>query len=268
MCRGQGINILFNLYGGPIVNAAYGIANQVNGAVGSFVNNFTTALNPSIIKSYASKQKEYMMSLVYQGAKYSYFLVLLFALPLLLETEFVTNLWLGQIPDFSVSFIQLMLLHSLIESLSKTIMAGTNASGNIRKYQLVVGGFQILTLPVAYILLRMGYSPIVTLLSILVIDFFALLTRMLLARSIFSLSCMAFIKKVLLVSLLATLLAIPLPLVCRMTMNEGFIRFLLVLVVSVMSTIFSVLYVGCTNSERESIKTKGKQVINRIFLKK
>ena len=159
VCRGQGINILFNLFGGPVVNAAYGIASQVSGAVGCFVNNFTTALNPSIIKSYASAEKDYMMSLIYQGAKYSYYLVLLFAMPLLLETEYVTRIWLGQTPAFSVVFIQMMLIYALIDSFSKTIMAGVHASGRIRLYQLVLGGFQIIILPIAYFLLSRGMSP-------------------------------------------------------------------------------------------------------------
>lgn len=266
--RDQGINILFNLFGGPVVNAAYGIAHQVNGAVSSFVNNFTTALNPSIIKSYASNQKEYMMSLVYQGAKYSYFLVLIFALPLLLETEYVTKIWLGQTPDYSIPFIQLMLLHSLIESLSKTIMTGTNASGNIKMYQLMVGGLRILTLPIAYILLKMAFSPSIVLLSILFIDVVALFTRMIIARSIFSLSFWTFVKKVLVVVSLATIVAIPLPFICKCFITESLLRFVIVLSVSVLSTAFSVLFVGCTRTERVSIVSKASQLLKRKITNK
>ncbi len=264
-CRNQGVNILFNLFGGPVVNAAFGIANQMNGAVGNFVGNFTTALNPSIIKSYASEQKDYMMSLIYQGAKYTYFLVLLFALPLLLETEYVTKLWLGQTPDFSVSFIQLMLLHSLIESLSKTIMAGTHASGRIRKYQFVVGTFQILVLPVAYVLLLMEFSPIVALVSSLLIDIIALLVRLFLARGIFSLSIRAFMGKVLLVSALVTIVAAVIPLTLRILFEESLLRFFVVCVLCVVSTALSVLYVGCTTTERRSIMAKAGQIWKRVI---
>lgn len=264
VCRGQGINILFNLFGGPVVNAAYGIANQVNGAVGQFVNNFTTALNPSIIKSYAAKEKDYMLSLVYQGAKYSYFLVLVFALPLLLETRYVTQLWLGQIPDYSVLFIQLMLMHSLLESLSKTIIAGTLASGNIRMYQLVVGVIQIITLPIAYILLKLGYAPSAALIAVLVIDLIALLVRVIMARHIFSLSFVEFFKKVLLLSVLTTIVAIVLPLTCKLLIEECLLRFLIVVLLCVVTVSFSVLYVGCTSSERSTIMNKAIQILNRI----
>jgi len=264
VCRGQGINILFNLFGGPIVNAAYGIANQVNGAVISFVNNFTTAINPSIIKSYASNQREYMMSLVFQGAKYSYFLVLLFALPLLLETEYVTHLWLGQTPDFSVAFIQLMLVLSLIESLSKTIMTGANATGKIRLYQVIVGCFQIIILPISYVLLRLGYSPNVVLWSIAIIDIIALIARLVIARGIFFLSIKDFIQKVLFVTLGVTFVSFPLPFLLKISIGEGLLRFILVVILSLLSCSLAVLYIGCTKSERKSIIGKVKSLFNRI----
>lgn len=263
VCRGQGVNILFNLFGGPIVNAAYGIAQQVNSAVLGFVNNFTTAINPSIIKSYASNQKEYMMSLIYQGAKYSYFLLLLFALPLLLETHYVTQIWLGQTPDYSISFIQLMLVISLIDSLSRTIITGTNATGNIRMYQLVIGGFQVLILPVSYLLLRFGMTPEVVLWSMVGIDVLALLARMIMARTIFSLSVIGFFKKVVIVTLLVTLVSIPIPLFLRLTMEEDWFRFIVVLVASLLSISVSVLFVGCTQSERKSIILKITTVLSR-----
>lgn len=263
ICHGQGINILFNLFGGPVVNAAYGIANQVNGAVGSFVNNFTTALNPSIIKSYAAERKEYMMSLIYQGAKYSYCLVFLFALPLLLETEYITKLWLGQTPEHSVVFIQLMLVHSMIESLSKTIMAGTHASGKIRTYQIVVGCMLIAILPLSYLVLRLGYPPESALWVTIIIDIMALFVRALLARCIFGLSIRVFVTKVLLVTILVTLVAIPLPIYIRVTMDESIERFLVVLVTCVIATVISVLFVGCTPSERNSIFSKIKQIATK-----
>lgn len=262
-CRGQGVNILFNLFGGPVVNAAYGIANQVNGAVTSFVNNFTTALNPSIIKSYAASEKQYMMSLIYQGARFSYFLVLLFAMPLILEAEYVTQLWLGQTPDYSVVFIQLMLIYSLIESLSKTIMAGVHASGKIKTYQIVIGLFQVIILPVAYVLLWMGYSPIAVLLAMVVVDIIAVFARMLMAKHIFDLSIRAYLWEVIVKTLFVTIVGLIVPLVLRIYLDETLARFFIVVTVSILSTALSVLYVGCTNTEREAIIWKAKALVNR-----
>lgn len=267
VCRNQGVNILFNLFGGPIVNAAYGIANQVNSAVGSFVNNFTTALNPSIIKSHAASERSYMMSLIYQGARFSYFLVLLFALPLILETEYITKLWLGQTPDYSVVFIQMMLVYSLIESLSKTIMAGVHASGKIRLYQIVIGGFQVIILPVAYVLLRIGYSPVSVLVAMIALDVLAVFARMILANSIFGLSIWEYTKNVVLVVIITTLVALPMPLFLRYVIDEGFLRFLLLAFVSLISVSLSVLFIGCTRTERFSIIKKIKNFLSKASRK-
>lgn len=260
-CRGQGVNILFNLFGGPVVNAAYGIANQVNSAVGSFVNNFTTALNPSIIKSYAAAEKQYMMSLVYQGARFSYFLVLFFAMPLILEARAVTSLWLGQTPDNSVIFIQLILVYSLIESLSKTIMAGVHASGKIRTYQIVIGLFQVIILPVAYILLWRGFSPIAVLVAMVVIDIVAVFARMFMAKHIFNLSIRAYLYEVVLKALVVTIVALIVPLLIRVYMDDTIVRFIVVSLTSLGSIALAVLYVGCTKNERIAIMTKANQFL-------
>ncbi len=260
-CRGQGVNILFNLFGGPVVNAAYGIANQVNGAVGSFLNNFTTALNPSIIKSYAAAEKQYMMSLVYQGARFSYFLVLVFAMPLILEAKYVIQLWLDQTPDYSVVFIQLMLVYSLIESLSKTIMAGVHALGKIRTYQIVIGLFQVVILPVAYVLLCFGYSPVAVMIAMVVVDIIAVFARMLMAKHIFDLSIRAYLWEVMVKTFFVTIVALIVPLLLRIFLDDTLARFFIVVVVSVLSTALSVLYVGCTKTERFSIFSK----VNQVF---
>lgn len=265
VCRGQGINILFNVFGGPIVNAAFGIANQVNAAFGQFVNNFTTAINPSIIKSWASTQKKYMMSLIYQGAKYSFFLVLFFSLPILLETKYITYIWLGQTPDYSVPFIQLIIVHILIESFSKTIMAGTHATGKIKKYQIVVGSLQIIILPISYIILLLGFSPIIAYIAAIIIDIIALFVRIFLARSILSLSIYVFITKVLFVSIFTAVIAVIPPLVLRTIMTEGFFRFFVIILFTIITTGLSILYVGCTKSERDVFLLKLMQKINTII---
>lgn len=262
-CRGQGINLLFNLFGGPIVNAAYGIANQVNSAVGNFVSNFTTAINPTIIKSYASDEKMYMLSLIYQGARFSYFLVLFFAMPLILEAEYVTKLWLGQTPAYSVIFIQMMLLYCLIESVSKTIMAGVHASGKIRAYQIVIGSFQIIILPIAYIILRLGHSPVVVFSAMIIVDIIAVFARMLMARSIFGLSIWAYFWEVLVKVTLVTVVALALPLVLRIYLADNIWRFVIVVGTSLISITITVLIIGCSKSERKALLNKFNLLITR-----
>lgn len=131
MLMTQGVNILLNFFFGPVVNAARGIAVQVDGIIQQFVNNFTTAINPQITKSYAEDKKAYMFLLIYTGAKYSYFLVLFFAIPIILETNTILTLWLKNVPEHTVSFLRLIICIDLLYVLSNTMMTAMISTGNI-----------------------------------------------------------------------------------------------------------------------------------------
>lgn len=160
--RDQGGNILVNIFSGPAVNAARGVAVQLNGAVQSFVTNFMTAVNPQITKSYASGEYGYMFSLVRRSSRMSFYLLLMLVLPLLLNTDAVLGLWLKDVPAHTTIFVQLFLIFALSESLSNPMITAMLATGRIRNYQLVVGGLQLLNIPVSYICLKMGAAPEVT----------------------------------------------------------------------------------------------------------
>lgn len=140
LLKDQGVNILLNLFVGPVVNAARGIANTVNNVLFSFSGNFMTALNPQITKAYAAGNSDYMFSLVERGSRFSYYILLLFVLPILFETEFVLTLWLKHYPEHTVSFVRLILLVTMCDILSNTLINLQVATGRIRNYQLVVGG--------------------------------------------------------------------------------------------------------------------------------
>lgn len=157
--RDQGGNIIINIFCGPAVNAARGIAFQVNNAVQGFVTNFMIALNPQITKSYASGNQKYMMSLIYQGGRFSYYMLLLFSLPILVNTHYVLALWLKIVPDHTVLFVRLILIFALSESISNPLVTAMLATGRIKNYQIVVGGLQMMNLPISYLLLRIGCIP-------------------------------------------------------------------------------------------------------------
>ena len=160
--RDHGGNILVNLFSGPAVNAARGVAVQLNGAVQGFVTNFMTAVNPQITKSYAAGEKEYMFSLVRRSSRMSFFLLFLIALPVIFNADYLLSIWLKEVPEHSSLFVQLFLIFALSESFSNPMITAMLATGNIRNYQLVVGGIQLLNLPVSYVCLRMGAIPEVT----------------------------------------------------------------------------------------------------------
>lgn len=152
----QGLNVLLNLFFGPVVNAARGIAVQVQVAVGQLCANFFTAVKPQIVKSYASGNLGYMHRLIVVGSKYSFFIMLLVVVPLVINAPCVLHLWLGSVPGHTVSFVRLTLCIALVESLKDPLLAGLHATGRIRKFQLVEGVWLLSILPVSYALLKWG----------------------------------------------------------------------------------------------------------------
>lgn len=157
----QGINILLNIFYGVTVNAAIGIANQVNTALYSFVTSIQTAFNPQITKTYASGDIELHKKLLFQASRYSYYLLFVLALPILFYTNFILNLWLGGIvPVYASEFVQIIICISLIESISGSLWISIYSYGKIRKYQLVISLILLLNIPVSYILLFNGLNPI------------------------------------------------------------------------------------------------------------
>ena len=180
--RDQGGNVVINLFCGPTVNAARGIAFQVNNAVNQFVTNFMTALNPQITKSYASGDKEYMMTLIFQGARLSFYMLFLLSLPILVNTHYILTLWLKIVPEHAVLFVQLILIFALSESISQPLITAMLATGKIRNYQIIVGGLQMMNLPVSYILLRIGYFPEIVIVVAICISQCCLGARLILLR--------------------------------------------------------------------------------------
>lgn len=159
LAQGQGLNILLNMFFGPVVNAARGVAYQVQGAVGQFSNNFMTAVRPQIIKSYAEGQIEDMWGLVVRSSCFSYYLMLLICLPIFFETGTILSLWLGDYPEYTVSFIRLILVLCLIQTVKTPRVTIFHAMAKVFWSNITVGVVLCLAFPLAYLLLRLGYSP-------------------------------------------------------------------------------------------------------------
>ncbi|MDE5829787.1 MAG: lipopolysaccharide biosynthesis protein [Duncaniella sp.] len=157
--KSQGCNILLNLFFGPTVNAAYGLSSQVNTAINGFVQNFTTAINPRITKTFSANDIRHTESLIIYGCKFSFYLLLIVSFPILMATEPILTFWLGDYPAYTPVFIKLVLIISQIESFNYCIGAAIRATGRVKVYEIAIGGIQLLSLPVAYILLRHAMPP-------------------------------------------------------------------------------------------------------------
>ena len=192
----QGINILLNLFFGAAVNTARAIAFQVNGAITGFVNSLQMSINPQIIKAYAANDSLYMHELIFSGAKYTFYLMFVLALPLFIESEAILSLWLGSVPQYTNQFVRLVLIDSCIICFSGTLMTSAQATGRISLYQTVVGGFQLCNLPISLYLLRAGSEPLSVYYVSIVISLLSLFLRLLFLKWLIKLSIHYFLKKV------------------------------------------------------------------------
>lgn len=262
--RDQGGNVVINLFCGPTVNAARGIAFQVNNAISGFVTNFMTALNPQITKSYAAGERDYMMTLIYQGARLSFYMLLLLSLPVLINTHYILELWLKAVPEHAVLFVQLVLVFAMSESISNPLITAMLATGRIRNYQLAVGGLQLMNLPVSYILLRMGMFPEVVIVVAIVISQCCLAARLLILRGMIGLSIRKYLKKVYINVFVVTALASVLPFLISRSLEESFMNFVLLSLVAVICTAVTIYYVGCNKTERQFVWNKLQTIINKL----
>ena len=260
----QGVNILLNIYWGVTVNAARGIANQVQSAVTVLISNFMVALNPQITKSIAAGENAYFQKLIRNGARYSYLLMYLLALPILLETKSILSIWLVEIPEYAVNFVRAAIIYSLIHCLSNPLVTSMLAHGEIKKYQLIVGGFQSLNFPFSLIALKLGCEPIAVYFFQILFEICCLISRLQLLRGMIGFEARKFITQVLfrigLVSLLSPIVAI----LISLYINNVLLRLILVSLTSFVSVLIFTYFIGFIRDERRFFIETIVKLIKRI----
>lgn len=261
----QGLNILLNMFFGPAVNAARGIAVQVQNTIKGFCQNFQTAINPQITKSYAAGDLKYMHSLIFTSSKFSCYLLLFLSLPVLLETQQILELWLKIVPEHTVSFVRLILIISIIDGMANPLVQAALSTGNIKKYQIVVGTMLLMILPISYIFLKyFGCSSEVVFVVQLGVFVIALLVRVWMLRPMISLSFREYSRAVLLPSGSVCVLSSILPIAISFLEGKGWTVFFLVVVLSFLSVVLSVYTIGLTRTERSFIVDKAKVVYLKV----
>ena len=260
----EGVNIILNLFYGPTINAARGLAEQINAAVMRFINNFQVALNPQITKSYSSGELEDMKRLLYMGTKISYFVLFLLALPIVIEMDFILGLWLHVVPTHTTLFCQLILICSLTACVSNLLAQVARAYGKIRKYQMIVSLFLLLNFPLSYIILKFGASAEMTVVINIFIQGLLLFVRLLLIRSMIELSIRQFVLNVIIPIIGVTGFAVVLPIFWKCYSNTSIINSLITIVLALMSSTASVFYLGMKKSERSKIKCLIVKKIKRV----
>lgn len=251
--RDHGGNILVNLFSGPVVNAARGVAVQLNGAVQSFVSNFMTAVNPQITKSYAAGDNKYVFSLIGKSSRMSFYLLSLMAIPIMFNAEFLLQLWLKDVPEHAVLFVQLFLMFAMSEALSNPLITAMLATGRIRNYQLVVGGIQLLNIPLSYVFLKLGALPEITVVVAIALSQVCLFARLIMFSRTSGFPVPEFVKDVYVNALKVGVSSSAVPLVLMFVLPSGGWWSVLNLALCLICTAVVVLLVGCSRSDRDFI---------------
>lgn len=258
----QGVNMLINVFFGVTYNASRGIANQVETHVIAFVNNFTTAFKPQIIKSYAAGDIKGMASLVYRGARFSYFAMLVMMLPIICETDIILHSWLTIVPDKTVIFVQLSLIIGTFDCLGASCATACYATGKIKKYAIILGIIGAIEFPFTWILFIAG-APIVSAYYLYIfVKTLVLIARIYLVQDLVGLRMTEYIKNVLLPVLMVTIVSAIVPLLILYAFPESLWRLLLSVIFGVLSVCTVSFMIGLTAGERQIIT---KKVLEKVW---
>ena len=260
----QGVNILLNVFFGPVVNAARGVAVQVQGAVGQFSRNFQMAVNPQITKKYADGDMKGMHTLLYRSSKFSFFLLLIISLPIILQTEKILNWWLVDVPDHTINFFRIIICISMIDVLSLPLNIASQATGNIKKFQLVEGSTLLLIVPTAYLILKIYPVPEIVFIVHFFIAIIAQVFRIFLLKKMIGLVIREYLRLVVFRSMLVLMSTILIIGCIDVLFLNKLDNFFLTSLFSIILTLGISFLVGLTKEEKICIVDKIKQIHARL----
>lgn len=261
----QGLNVLLNIFFGPTVNAARGIAVQVQGAISKFSASFQMALNPQITKSYAKNELQYMHGLIYRSGKFSFLLLLLLSLPIFMRTDLILSFWLKNVPEYTANFVRLMIFSTIIDAMANPLMLAAAATGRVKHYQSIIGGLMLIILPISYFVLKLGCSPESVFFVHLCICGIAFIVRLFIIRPMIRLSLREYFQNVIFKCFVVLVLAIPFPLIFSFFLDSSFFSFIVICFTCALSVIGSSYFMGLNRAERAFVNERFSIVIKRLI---
>lgn len=260
---GQGLNILLNIFFGPAVNAARAVSVQVQGAIQQFSSNFQMALNPQITKNYAIGRLDDMHLLIYRSSRFSFYLLLVLCLPVLFETEYILTIWLKNVPQYSVIFIRIMIITMIIDSTSNPLMVSAQASGNIKKYQTIIGMILLAILPVSYVVLKCGYEPWSVFVVHLCICIIAFVARLFIIKPLIMLDLYRYFNQVILKITFVVVSAVICCFVSTFIISNGAWGPIINIVFCGITSLICCLFIGLDRHERSFIMSRFTKYLNK-----
>ena len=261
--RTQGLAVLLNLFFGTVINAAYGIANQLSSQMNFFSVTMLRALNPQIMKSEGVDDRERMLRLSMIASKFGFFLVAIVAIPAIFEMTEILNFWLKDVPEYTAIFAQLILVSILLNQITIGLQSALQATGKIKVYQAVVGGIILLTLPLAYLFLKLGFAPYYVFVSYLLFESIAMVFRIVITKKIARLSVPIYLDRVFVKSFFPLLFSLA---TCWLITNNLHFnyRFLVTGCLSAIVFAISIYFFGLYKDEKDLCMKFFKTVLNRI----
>ena len=262
--RNQGIAVIINIFLGTIVNAAYGIANQINGALGHFSATFQKAINPQLMKSEGMNDRNRLLRISFISSKFSVLALAFFAVPLIMEMDEVLTIWLkDDIPPFTLKLAQFILLLSIAYQFSVGIMSAIQATGKIRNYQITMGTILLLNIPIAYLILKMGYSVYYTTVAFVILELISLCVRLFMANKLIGMSVKEYIQNVIQPTMIIIIIPVIITMIPHFVMPKSFLR--LVIVCAIYCLLFAVLMFrfAFDEDQRKHIKSKIQHLLKR-----
>ena len=264
VCQGQGINILLNVFFGPVVNAARAIAVQVQGGVRVFVQNFLVAVRPQVVKSYAENKVDKMYSLTFNAAKFSYILMLALLLPICFEIDFILGVWLGEnTPADTSIFVIIILVTYLVNTYHLSSLMSYHAIGKIKLGNIVGGSVMIASLPISYIVLKMGAPAYSVFLVIFAVDFTQMFWGWYIVHRYEKFSYLLLIKKVYIPTIIITISGVLPPLLIKTNMEQGWCRLIILTITTEVVLLLSTYNIALNKEERHNLIIFIKRKINR-----
>lgn len=259
----QGVNIILNLFFDPIVNASRGIAYHVQSAVMRFVQNFQVAVNPQIIKYYANGEKEQMKGLTYRSTCFSFYLTLLLSLPLLLRMEYILQLWLGQVPEYSVVFCQLILINVLLDVVSNLLLTVIKATGHIRNYYLISSIILLLNPILTFVALKLGAEPEVSFYIYSAVSISLIVVRLLAVHKLAHIEVFSFIRKVVLPIVMHTIIVFPIVYMINFILSDDILSMIILYGCTAVIACAAIFIIDLSKSEKNSLINRIKILIRK-----
>ena len=263
--KGQGVNMLLNYFFGPIVNAARGVAYQINGAIMGFSRNISVSFSPQLTQSYANDNTNRTYSLFTTQSRFCYWLTLLLITPVIIEMDFLLHLWLGNnVPENTGVFAVLVLIDAMINTLNTPVTQVVFATGKIKGYQIYSAVINILLIPLCWVFLKMGFDAWIVFVVTIIISILCQVVCLMVMHNVFTFSYRDYIRSVVLPCLAMTILVPVLPLSVTLIMEDSIWRFFLVCFASITSTLLLLYFVFFSTPEKNLVR----QNMQKLFKKK